>query len=573
MFYHQLVLLFREVYEIVQKRSSITDRVCLTLRLRQRISTLTLFTALALVGCGGNSDAPVTPRLEFSTLKGQVNLSSVTPTSVSAYAAARFLEQASWGPTPQAIEEVQRLGIEGWLDRQLATPPSVLNAPGFVINHDSNNPAESDLARIWRDRALIDLGISGPDQLRQRVSWAIFNYIPITGSQPYGDITYFNALQSHALGSYKSLLKAVTLHPAMGQFLNNNQNTADQPNENFARELMQLFSVGLVLLNADGTVKRDSSGKAIETYTQIDVREATRALSGWHHNYDPDLPTSNGGNFGKPMIPRTWPSNAHDAGQKQLLGQTIRANQSIDKDLDQVLDILVSHPNTGPFVATRLIQHLVASDPSPSYVSRVAQVFARTNGDLKQTVRAILLDPDARNSDVLGRQTPRTGRMKDQLLFSTGTLRALGCRAVPMVSHWDNAVRPVTGRESPPSVFGFFSPFHRAPESLVLAPEQRLLGRSEINSRGWLLSNLERSREGFVQAGCEVALFEQAANESDESLLTLVNNRFFRGSMPPPIQRGGRDLLATELADKSSSQKTSGLLEALLLTPSFGVVK
>ena len=107
----------------------------------------------------------------------------------------------------------------------------------------------------------------------------------------------------------------------------------------------------------------------------------------------------------------------------------------------------------------------------------------------------------------------------------------------------------------------------------MLAPEQRLLGRSEINSRGWLLSNLERSREGFVQAGCEVALFEQAANESDESLLTLVNNRFFRGSMPPPIQRGGRDLLATELADKSSSQKTSGLLEALLLTPSFGVVK
>ena len=179
MFHHQLVLLFREVYEIVQKRSSITDRVCLTLRLRQRISTLTLFTALALVGCGGNSDAPVTPRLEFSTLKGQVNLSSVTPTSVSAYAAARFLEQASWGPTPQAIEEVQRLGIEGWLDRQLATPPSVLNAPGFVINHDSNNPSESDLARIWRDRALIDLGISGPDQLRQRVSWAIFNYINI----------------------------------------------------------------------------------------------------------------------------------------------------------------------------------------------------------------------------------------------------------------------------------------------------------------------------------------------------------------------------------------------------------
>jgi uncharacterized protein (DUF1800 family) len=559
---------------IMQILPMATKHVYLSLHAWQKLAVMSLFVALALTGCGGNSDAPVTPRLEYATLKGQVNLSSVTPASVSAYAAARFLEQASWGPTPQAIEEVQRLGIEGWLDRQLATPPSVLNAPGFVINHDSNNRAEQDMAWTWRDRSFIDLGVSGPDQLRQRVSWAIFNYIPITGSQPYGDITYFNALQTHALGSYKSLLKAVTLHSAMGHFLNNNQNTADQPNENFARELMQLFSVGLVLLNDDGTVKRDSSGKAIETYSQTDVREATRALSGWNNDWQKDLPTSNFGNFGKPMIPRTWPSNAHDAGQKQLLGQTIRANQSIDKDLDQVLDILVSHPNTGPFVATRLIQHLVASDPSPSYVSRVAQVFARTNGDLKQTVRAVLLDPDARNSDVLGRQTPRAGRMKDRLLFSTGTLRALGCRAVPMVSHWDDAVlRPVIGRDNPPSVFGFFSPFHRAPESLVLAPEQRLLGRSEVNSRGWLLSNLERSREGFVQAGCEVALFEQAAKESDESLLTLVNNRFFRGSMPPPIQRGGRDLLATELADKSPSQKTSGLLEALLLTPSYGVVK
>jgi uncharacterized protein (DUF1800 family) len=528
--------------------------------------------SLILTGCGGNTEPGSGQKLEFATLKGQVNLSSATPASVSAYAAARFLEQASWGATPQAIEEVQRLGIDGWLDRQLATPPSVLNAPGFVINHDTNNPAETDMAWIWRERALMDVGISGPDQLRQRVSWAIFNYIPITNLPPYGEITYFNTLQSHAFGSYKSLLRAVTLHSGMGAFLNNDQNTAERPNENFARELMQLFSVGLVLLNQDGTVKRDPSGKAVETYSQTDVREATRALSGWGGDWERDLPSSNWGNFGKPMVPKTW-SNAHDKGQKQLLGQTIRANQSIDKDLDQVLDILVAHPNTGPFVATRLIQHLVASDPSPSYVGRVAQVFARTNGDLKQTVRAVLLDPDARNSDTLSRQTPRIGRIKDQLLFSTGTLRALGCKAVPMVSHRGDAPRPVARRDNPPSVFGFFSPFHRAPESLVLAPEQRLLGRSEINSRDWLFGNLEQSREAFVQAGCEIALFDQAASESDESLLILVNNRFFRGSMPPPIQRGGRDLLATELADKTPNVKTSGLLRALLITPSYGVVK
>lgn len=533
---------------------------------------LSLSLALTLAGCGGNSDAPTTPRLEFATLSGQVSLSPTAPGDVSAFAAARLLEQASWGPTPSAIQEVQRLGMEGWIDRQLSLPASTLNAPRYVVDHDNLDQAESELARDWVDRAILDLAMSGPDQLRQRMNWALFNYIPLA-ILPYGQVTYFNTLQNNALGSYHALLRAITLHSGMGWFLNNDQNTADEPNENYARELMQLFSVGLVMLNTDGTVRRDASGKAIETYTQTDVKEATRALSGWGSAWQENLPQSNFGNFNKPMVPRTWPENAHDKGQKRLLGKVIPAGQNPEKDLDQVLDILVGHPNTAPFVATRLIQHLVASDPSPAYVGRVASAFVSSKGDLKRTVKAVLLDPEARAGDTPGKTSTRIGRMKDPLLFTTSYFRALGCRASVRQPEGNSNSTLGSAWRYPPSIFGYVSPFHRAPESLVLAPEQRLLQRGELGFRNHLAHELNNNETNFVQAGCEINLFEDAASQSDEALLALVNSRFFKGVMPAPIQQGARQLLATELATKPPLEKLSSLLGALLFTPSFGVVK
>lgn len=536
------------------------------------LGLLFAFGVLLISGCGGNTDAPSGTRLEFATLSGQVSLSSTKPTSVSAYAASRLLLQASWGPTPSAIEDVQRLGMEGWIDRQLRLPPSLLNAPGYVIDHDNLDQAESALARDWVDRAILDLAMAAPDQLRQRVNWALFNYIPLA-IMPYGQVTYFNTLQAHALGSYRSLLKAVTLHSGMGKFLNNDENTADEPNENYARELMQLFSVGLVMLNTDGSVRRDASGRALETYTQNDVREATRALSGWGSDWQENLPISNHGNFNKPMVPRTWPENAHDKGQKRLLGKLIPAGQTPQKDLDQVLDILVAHSNTGPFVATRLIQHLVASDPSPAYIERVASVFASSQGDLKKTVKAVLLDPEARAGDTPGTTNNRVGRIKDPLLFTTSYFRALGCRASVRQAEGNSNSTLGSAWRYPPSIFGFVSPFHRAPESLVLAPEQRLLNRGELGFYSHMASQITENQMNFTQAGCELHVFEQAAMQSDEQLIALVNSRFFKGVMPAPIQQGARQLLATELATKAPLEKVSFLLNALLVTPSFGVVK
>jgi uncharacterized protein (DUF1800 family) len=539
----------------------------------QRLVVLSFFAAVGLAGCGGNSDTAITPRLEFATSSGQVNLLGTSPDDVSAYAAARLLEQASWGPTPSAVQEVQRLGMEGWIDRQLSLPASILNAPQYVIDHDNNNEAERDLAHSWVNRAVLDLAMSGPDQLRQRVNWALFSYIPINAGQPYAASTYFNTLQNNAFGSYRDLLKAISLHSGMGFFLNNDQNTTDEPNENFARELMQLFSVGLVILNSDGTVRRDASGKALETYTQNDVKEATRALSGWQNDWQENLPKSNFGNFNKPMVARTWPENAHDKGQKRLLGKVIPSSQTLQKDLDQVLDILVEHPNTAPFVATRLIQYLVASDPSPAFVERVANAFVSSKGDLKKTVKALLLDPEARAGDTPGTTSARIGRIKDPLLYTTSYFRALGCRASVLKSEGNSNSTLGRAWRDPPSVFGWASPFHRAPESLVLAPEQKLLRKDQIGERNNFVWEISVNKVQFDQAGCELSLFEEAAAQSDESLIVLVNTRFFKGVMPAPIQHGARQLLSTELASKAPLEKVSSLLQPLLLTPSFGVVK
>jgi len=224
----------------------------------------------------------------FLPSTGQVSVATPVPTDVTAYAAARLLEQASWGPTPQSVQEVQRLGMAGWIDQQIKTSPSIAVAPSYVIDYDDDNKAAKDKAWAYFPRTFYNFALGGDDQLRQRVSWSLYNFIVVGNTGfAYGKVEYFNTLQRGALGSFSGLIRDVSLNPLMGAFLNNDQNRANQPNENYARELMQLFTVGLVKLNADGSVQRDSTGKPLETYTQQDVIQATKALSGWAYDYDP----------------------------------------------------------------------------------------------------------------------------------------------------------------------------------------------------------------------------------------------------------------------------------------------
>ena len=543
-------------------------------RFKFRMVAALVATALTTMGCGG-SGGDVPAKASFVPSDGQVTVVTAKPSSVNAYAAARFLEQASWGPTPASVAEVQRLGIEGWIDQQLGLRASVLNAPNYVIDYDDSNKAAQNLAWNWTDRSLYDLPLSGQDQLRQRTTWALYNFI-VFGQNGFAldRIEYFNALQSNSLGSFKELLRVVTLNPAMGGFLNNNQNQAKSPNENYARELMQLFSVGLVKLGQDGTILRDAKGAPIETYSQADVMMATKALSGWENSWEKGLPKTNGANLKVPMRMRSN-KDAHDTTEKVVLGTKIPAGQNAEKDLDSLLNILTTHPNAGPFVSRRLIQNMVTSDPSPEYITRVSKVYTSSGGNLAKVVKAILTDAEARAGDDPTQQIARVGKIKEPLLHFTSMMRGLGCTSTVMSRQGDGKIISVGTQKvyAAPNVFGYFAPNHKAPESLTPAPEQKLLRSDEVRRRIGALNYEMEVLSNFTNAGCEIDLFVKAVEKSDEALIALLSERFFKGAMPATIRLGAKNLLANELASQNSVQKFARLLEVLISTPTFGVVK
>jgi uncharacterized protein (DUF1800 family) len=525
-----------------------------------------------LVACSGDPGGG-----GFLNSTGQVAVVTPSPTNVSAYAAARFLEQASWGPTPQSVQEVQRLGMAGWIDQQFKTAASVAVAPSYVIDYDTTNRVASDKAWNFFPKTFYNHAIGGPDQLRQRTAWALYNFIVVgSAGAAYGKVEYYNTLQRGALGNFADLIRNVTLNPNMGEFLNNNQNRADRPNENYARELMQLFTVGLVKLNPDGSVQRDASGKALETYTQQDVIQATKALSGWGFDNSPFLPQTNRANYGKSMVAETW-QGAHDSSSKTVLGRSIAGGQSGSQDLDSLIAILVNHPNAAPFVSRRLIQSLVSSSPSPAYLGRVSAVFTSSRGDLAQVVKAILLDPEARSGDDPTQQVARVGKIKEPVLAHNNVLRALGCTQAVAESQnsQPDKVYEIWTQQAyfAPSVFGYYSPNHTAPESLVPAPEQKLITTDEVRRRASDLTYRVERKADFTQAGCEIDLFINAAAASDEALIALINDRFFKGAMPAPLRLGAKNLLTSDLANQTPQRKFTELLQILISTPTFGVVK
>jgi len=537
---------------------------------KNKLTALCLGLSLWLAGCGGEGKST---KVSFLPADGQVTLTTATPANVNEYAAARFLEQASWGPTPAAVAEVQRLGIEGWIDQQLAIKYSDLNPPNYVVDYDQFNRAAQELAFNWFRARFYDVAIGGNDQLRQRMGWALYNFIVLGAfGEALGQVEYYNMLQRNALGSYSDLIRAVSLDAQMGDFLNNNQNTAGRPNENYARELMQLFTVGLTKLSSDGTILRDAQGKALETYTQTDVIMATKALSGWQSEWR-ETPKSDNINARVPMRPRPN-SDSHDSTQKILLGNVIPGGQSIQKDLESVINILVNHPNTAPFVSKRLIQSLVSSDPSPEYIARVGYVFIQSGGNLGKVAKAILMDPEARAGDDPKYLLPRIGKIKEPILYQVGFLRALGCKS-SVVSR-NNSAQLFDAQQNPyraMSVFGFYAPNHKAPESLTPAPEQKLLTSNEFNFRAGNFNYQAELPENLINAGCELDLFIKAAEKSDDALIALINERFFKGAMPTTLRAGAKKLLANNLASNTPSNKFSLILQLLVTSPSYGVVK
>jgi uncharacterized protein (DUF1800 family) len=392
--------------------------------------------------------------------------------------AARFLSQATFGPTDADITHLRAVGYQAWLNEQFAATPTYETD---YINW-TRNTLQEDTGQGTRQEAWFLGALGGPDpqnnavihndQLRQRVAFAL-SEIFVTSQEnttlsgfPRGLAYYYDILIRDSFGNYRQLLEETTLSPAMGIYLNMMGNRrADisqnlHPDENYAREINQLFSVGLVMLNIDGTPQLNGSGQTIPTYNQATVTSFAHVFTGWNwadcdsNGYDnfsycgPDYDTD-GGNFLMPMVAYETPPSKdsgapsyHDNGtdpvndqvSKQLLvyptavhAGIMHIGQSAANDLAFALDNIFNHPNVGPFIAKQLIQRLVTSNPSTAYVSRVATVFnnngSGVRGDLKAVVQAILLDDEARNGAQKNRDT--FGKLREPLLTLTHYWRAM----------------------------------------------------------------------------------------------------------------------------------------------------
>ncbi len=388
---------------------------------------------------------------------------------VTEVAALRFLEQTSFGATAASVARVRELGFSAYLDEQMAIPASVYSDP-------LEGSSVYDVKQQFFNNA-----INGPDQLRQRVAFAL-GQIFVVSAKDLGSADAFTSYQRMLLdksfGTYAELLEEVTLHPAMGNFLDMVNNAAgENPNENYAREVMQLFSIGTVELAADGSPVLDAQGIPIPTYSQEDVEGLARALTGWTYPVAPGGISRNRNPsyfYGRMVAVESL----HDKGEKELIGAVVLpAGQSAAADLSAALDVIASHPNVAPFISFRLIQHLVTSNPSRAYVQRVASVFNDNGqgirGDLKAVVKAILLDEEARRGDDPKATRNPDGRLKDPVLFLVGLLRSLGAASAGagLPSHSFNMGLDVF---TAPSVFNYYSPDYQIPGTDVLGPEFKI---------------------------------------------------------------------------------------------------
>jgi uncharacterized protein (DUF1800 family) len=427
---------------------------------------------------------------------GQVDADAVrvervnAPTSPSTADTVRFLEQASWGPTPALIAQVQGTGLNAWLDQQFTVAAS--SYPKLPLYNNNNNIKGNNTTSCYGDPAVagnpartaclrdhysmyplqnqfFTNALYGDDQLRQRMAWALHKIWVVSGvelKQSAWVSPYLQILCNDAFGGYRALMYDITLNPAMGKYLSMAGSTKANPNENYPREIMQLFTIGLFELNPDGSQKLDATGQPIPTYDQTLVDNMTKVFTGW--NFAPGA--TGVPNYIDPMrlggTAAQSPVN-HDFTRKVLLRgfvQPVRPSSVANAylDLNEALDNIGYHPNVAPFICKQLIQQLVTSNPSPAYVARVADVFNRNQNanHLREVVRAILLDPEARGDR---KNDPNYGKLREPVLYINNLMRMFGALSDDLSQNSDGYLNPNAvsmGQDTfrPPSVFSYFSP-------------------------------------------------------------------------------------------------------------------
>lgn len=462
------------------------------------------------------ADAAAHAEATITIAAGDPSVPPPPPTgSLSHLAAARLLEQATFGPTAGSLAQVRSIGIDAWLDEQFALPETAIAMPS-----DNRGAQAQYLHRLS----------TAPDQLRQRVAYALSTIIVISinkNNYPNEIVPYLQILSRNAFGNYRTLLDEITRSPQMGKYLDlansNKPSAGSAANENYARELMQLFTIGLYQLNPDGSPQLDENGNPIRAYEQATVQQVALALTGWTF---PGPGNNNWENFSGPLQPREV---NHDTTAKTLVGVTLPAGQTAAQDMAAVLDWVFNHPNTAPFVATRLIRALVASNPTPAYIERISTVFADNGsgvrGDLRAVVRAILADPEARNDA----PSATSGRLKDPIYHVVAFMRALGGSISPTNQQAWYFSRMSQTPLAPASVFGFYSPLFRIPRSSLMGPEFQIYGPTEAVLRGnmfWEI--LSHPGSDFPW---DISPWIALANDTN-ALLDAVDRTLLYGRMP-----------------------------------------
>jgi len=418
--------------------------------------------------------------------------------------AMRFLTQATFGGNLTDIEKLMSSGYETWLQTQFTQPfvshfdltleiAEARERRGFPTeNPELPNPENTWQLQADQESAWWQQAIFGEDQLRQRVAFALSELLVVSTAEPplnshaEAIAAYYDLLSGHAFGDFKELIRAVSTSPAMGIYLSHqgnergDPNTGRTPDENYARELMQLFTIGLYELNLDGSAKRDSNGHLIPSYDQEDVGNLAKVMTGWSRSLRYTRgqfrsPLNSAGGYNHPM---ECIDSFHDFSAKQLLGESIPSGLSCEEDLDAALDIILNHPNVAPFISKHLIMRMVTSNPTPEYVGRVAAVFeddgSQNRGNLQAVVEAMLMDPEARLDSAAA--NPEFGMLKNPVISTTNLLRAFK----PMQPlGYARVVGEIMTPMRSPSVFNFYQPDHtpsnsQFQEKKMVSPEAQI---------------------------------------------------------------------------------------------------
>jgi uncharacterized protein (DUF1800 family) len=480
---------------------------------------------------------------------------------ISYDAAAHFLQQATWGPIPATIQHVQAVGFEKFLDEQLQAAPR-----SNVVDNDLNHFQET----FWAQLATNDT-----TQLRTKTAWAWYKLFNSPGSTVLSVWTAVpETLNRDAFLTYEHIFADMAFNVDMGMYLNYccNDEAGPQPDENFGRESMQVFSVGAFLLRQDGSKVTDSNGVPEPMYTPADIEAISQAVTGL--KYPSDVWNDNDT---EGLIKMTsGPSSQHAHNAKVILGQTLPGGQDAAKDLSDVVHILSNHPNTGIRLSRYLIQEFVTSNPSPAYVERVSRVWADNGkgitGDIPSVLKAILLDPEARSADngLVDTQAAAFGRFRDTVNYAMGFVRGLSAIPNAMVQPGASSLLAIYAHErtfDAPSVFGYYSDSFTLPNTDTVAPEMQIYTSDSITARASYLHQVIYCTDGSFSR-IDWTQWMTLAHGDGLPLIELLNHLYFHGTMSPELSSALQANLRTIPDLKSRVQQT---LYLALLSPEYAV--